>query len=237
MGDFNAQTGKNTDIVSVDEVVVGATGIDADLFDAFGSADNAELLGIDLTRYSHDVVLNGNGNELLQCCKMADLKIINGRFGQDSGIGSFTCSNVNGNSVVDYAIASTNFLPNVSDLRIEVFDKCPSDIHCPLSLTLSFRALNPGPEVPNTSNHDVSHNSVNPIVIKWDANLAESYTNSFDAGKLVKLKDAITDFTNAVMQQCRKLLIRKILSNSQDISVVSSWTQQNSVALKKNQTR
>ena len=138
MGDFNARTGKATDMVTIDESVILATDTDADLFDSFDSKDKAELLGIDLARHSQDKVTNGNGFQLLQCCKMADLKIINGRFGQDAGIGAFTCSNANGSSVVDYAVASTSLLPNVSNFRVDAHDKCLSDIHCSISLSLSI---------------------------------------------------------------------------------------------------
>ena len=36
------------------------------------------------------------------------MKIINGRFGNDQGVGDLTCQNASGKSVVDYAIASTS---------------------------------------------------------------------------------------------------------------------------------
>ena len=102
MGDFNARTGRATNVVTIDEAVILATEADADLFDSFDSADKIELLGIDLTRYSKDKVTNSSGHHLLQCCKiMADLKIINGIFGKDAGVGAFTCSNRNGSSVVN----------------------------------------------------------------------------------------------------------------------------------------
>ena len=50
---------------------------------------------------------------LLDFCKQTNLRILNGRFGSDSGIGKFTCHRHRGESIVDYILTSTDILPLV----------------------------------------------------------------------------------------------------------------------------
>ena len=57
-----------------------------------------------LNRVSQDKVVNEHGNYLLNFCKASGLRIINGRIGNDGGIGKFTCVTENGCSVVDYVL-------------------------------------------------------------------------------------------------------------------------------------
>ena len=54
-----------------------------------------------------DSTINNDGRQLIGICQSFDLKIVNGRFGSDKGVGSFTFYNKNGGeSVVDNVIAS-----------------------------------------------------------------------------------------------------------------------------------
>ena len=138
-GDFNARTGLLLDINAGDE----ATGNESEVFsNVFDSIDHLHSLGIDMTRYNEDVMCNKNGYQLIECCKTTDLKIINGRFGSDAHCGSFTCTNANGRSVIDYVIASSSILPFISDFKVKPLDKCLSDVHSPIEVVLN----------PNTSN-------------------------------------------------------------------------------------
>ena len=201
MGDFNARTGVANDVVTIDESVVLSTGTDADLFDSFDSNDKAELLGIDLTRHSQDKVVNGNGIELLRCCKIADLKILNGRFGQDSGVGSFTCSNANGSSVVDYAVASTSLLPDVTNFRVDVQDKCLSDIHCSLSLSLSIQGDDLCHKEPFESEQSMNATSNTVIFTRWEQLLSETYLRSFDHSKIQAWQQTLDGCDHSTVDQ------------------------------------
>ena len=62
---------------------------------------------------------------------------INGRFGEDKGIGSFTCYTSRGQSTVDYHVLSESLLPRIKNFVIDP----PSDLsdHCPLATTLAKR--------------------------------------------------------------------------------------------------
>ena len=54
-------------------------------------------------RNSEDNVFNSSGQKLLDLCKSSDLRIVNGRCGDDSETGTFYSHN--GKSLIDYAIA------------------------------------------------------------------------------------------------------------------------------------
>ena len=178
MGDFNARTGEVGDLVEIGEMVTGATGIDMELFDDH-SDKKAELLGIDLNRHNQDKLLNSHGHELLKILKTTDMKIINGRFGDDAGIGSFTCSNAKGRSTIDYAITSTSLLPNVAGFKVDVLDKCISDVHSAIQLKIRFH--NTSGERAASENLTANENQSKPtITMKWETNKAKDYANAIN---------------------------------------------------------
>ena len=57
-----------------------------------------------IPRLSKDKSCNENGQDLLQFCKNTGMRIINGRLGDDAGVGRFTCVKGNGRCVVDYVL-------------------------------------------------------------------------------------------------------------------------------------
>ena len=86
---------------------------------------------------NQDEKINQNGNDLLELCKSFDLKIVNGRVGDDKNIGNFTCHKPSGKSVVDYAVVSDCLAPHIVNFNVDMFDKSLSDVHCPISLCLT----------------------------------------------------------------------------------------------------
>ena len=89
----------------------------------------------ELQRFSKDCIYNNYGRELLDLCKASHLRLINGRFGEDKGIGSFTCYTSRGQSTVDYHVLSESLLPRIKNFVIDP----SSDLsdHCPLTTTLT----------------------------------------------------------------------------------------------------
>ena len=63
--------------------------------------------------HSFDNELNNHGKRLLEICRSADLRILNGRVSGDSS-GRATFHERNGTSVVDYAICDENIFPTVA---------------------------------------------------------------------------------------------------------------------------
>ena len=44
----------------------------------------------ELQRFSQDHIANSNGRKLLEFCKAHSLRLCNGRYGDDTGVGKFT---------------------------------------------------------------------------------------------------------------------------------------------------
>ena len=55
-----------------------------------------------IERANRDKYINKNGKNLIELCKMSDLKIVNGRIGKDK-YGEYTCQTKQGQSTIDYA--------------------------------------------------------------------------------------------------------------------------------------
>ena len=104
-GDFNARTGQLQDFIIND------------------SDDHLPLPPDYVTDYcdlrtSKDKTCNPYGQELLHICKNAQLRILNGRIGNDRDKGDFTCVTPRGNSVVDYTIVSQDLLNQIYNFKI-----------------------------------------------------------------------------------------------------------------------
>ena len=120
-GDFNARTATERDFVENDK------------FDPEMSPVSYELP----PRSSQDKVLNPRGKELLDLCKTHNLCIIHGRKTGDIP-GSFTSFQPNGNSIIDYGIASQSLFQHVISFRVGDFKPWLSD-HCPIEFNLDIR--------------------------------------------------------------------------------------------------
>ena len=76
---------------------------------------------------------NTFGSRLIELCKN-NLVILNGRAGEDKGIGKYTTTR---HSVVDYMIMSSDMLRYLNNFRVHEFDPLLSDIHCPISCCIA----------------------------------------------------------------------------------------------------
>lgn len=177
MGDFNARTGTCSDFISDDEINDNARlYFDNDLL---LSKCKLESHGIDIERYSQDMLTNNNGLKLIEFCKVTDLHIINGRFGQDYKIGHTTCKDV---SVVDYVVASTNMMLSVVDFQVDVFDPLLSDVHSPLCLKV-FNGTNSKMSSNNENENSTNINyecNINNIKVKWKSEKCSNYKANID---------------------------------------------------------
>ena len=82
-GDFNARTGITTDFEY--ELIHGDPFLDEDPFKHYFEEQSI------IERVNKDNQVNTNGRNLIEFCKMSDLKIVNGRAGKDKGTGNYTC--------------------------------------------------------------------------------------------------------------------------------------------------
>ena len=124
-GDFNGRTSNNPDFVLDDQS--NHTNVLPDEYtpDRF------------MDRYSQDIGhVNNNGLLLLDLCKQTGVRILNGRAGDDRGIGKFTFVGSRGSSVVDYILASQNLFDYVS--KFKVHDPNLLSDHCLITFSFEF---------------------------------------------------------------------------------------------------
>lgn len=197
IGDFNSRTGLMDDSVVCDDIVADICGFDTD----YGFK---EVMPDTFTneRYNRDKKVNNNGKHLIEFCKCFDLKVVNGRCGADRGIGNFTCHSANGQSTVDYVIASSSLLGIICDFYVDEFDRCLSDIHSPVCVTLSCSCRSGGKVetqnrtasereavvVSSHSNPETDTELIESVKTRWDINLADSYKGSFSSEDMCRLE-------------------------------------------------
>ena len=133
IGDFNATTGNLPNFVEAEKHLLSATGLDDCDTNLFIDRNMFERINISVDRYTSDQVVDINGKKLLDLCSSTCMLIVNGRTGKEKS-GGATCKGV---STIDYAIASADLLQHVNDFHIDIFDRCLSDVHSPLSLELN----------------------------------------------------------------------------------------------------
>lgn len=130
-GDFNARTGSEADYV------VGDISKYVDILENSDFVSDSPLLRLNIDNHSVDK----HGKELLSLCKLANLRILNGRTLGDIP-GNFTCYSHTGSpSVIDYILTSVNMLNMVN--LFHVHDPSTSSIHCMLSCILSTGSYEP----------------------------------------------------------------------------------------------
>ena len=130
-GDLNARTGV------LNDNVVSCEGLGNYIHCINGAdiSDNGAKSKI-CRRYSLDTKTNSSGLRLIQLCKDSDMCIVNGRIGQDKGIGQFTFQGTQGSSLIDYVLLTPDFMDNISDFV--VYDITSFSDHTPVEI--SFEA-------------------------------------------------------------------------------------------------
>ena len=91
-GDFNARTSELRDFTENDEFLADIFYFDSETCNFFSQANSLEPYNIAITRQSHDKHTNNHGYKLIDICKNNNIFILNGRFGNDRGMGGYTFS-------------------------------------------------------------------------------------------------------------------------------------------------
>ena len=78
--------------------------------------------------------VNNYGSQLIELCKSAGIVILNGRVGQDRGIGSYTRIGTTGASVIDYMLATPLTFKSIE--KFHIGDKLPESDHMPLLVSI-----------------------------------------------------------------------------------------------------
>ena len=124
-GDYNARTHKKPDYIPCEDNT--DIPIPRDIYEA-------DTVGT-IPRCNLDTATNKYGDNLLSLCKAVPLRICNGRKLGDI-LGSFTCFTGNGQSCVDYCLASPRLYNSVKTLSVGDPVLTLSD-HCPLTAVVA----------------------------------------------------------------------------------------------------
>ena len=187
VGDFNSRTGELTDFITMDNSIAEQTGVDFGENDIFNSYQFLRDVGQPTERVNLDKTVNSNGKKLIEFCKATDLKLVNSRYGDDRGIGEFTCYN-NGKSAIDYAIVSPVLMPNISGFAIDTFCKCLSDTHCPISISFSFGSGLGDSELAGQKGDTIDQTI---SISRWNPELDQQYRDAFNREEMVSLNRAL----------------------------------------------
>ena len=202
MGDLNARTGTNFDYVEFDYHLLSTSGFVDE------SSNFLQNMGL-LERHNCDKKLNQNGQSFLELCKTFDLRILNGRFGADKGIGGYTCHKANGKSVIDYIAISDCLTPYVLDFNVDCFDRTLSDVHTPLSLTMNMKNdvhHMPIADVPTLSVSGVTQKIKN-YKCMWKPDIGQEFKSKFLEPDVKNISDNIQniDSSNLTTEEMNNL--------------------------------
>ena len=166
-GDLNARTADLVDFVPNGSVI-------GDIM--------PEILVDESYRSNVDTVVNSHGKRLLEFCKTTGIQIQNGR----KTLSKFTCYRHNGESVVDYLLASASTATKISNFQI--LDLDPSSDHCAISFEIVYQNQN------NIATYD---RIPVPPSYKWDSSKKLDYQQKlFDEVSVTGLSNILCDITS-----------------------------------------
>ena len=212
LGDMNARSGNLNDFLTISDVDLQFK-------------KEIENIGITTNRFNLDTRINTYGRNLVNMWNDFNLKIVNGRFGNDLGVGNYTCHKPTGESLVDYCLVSDELLCCLSNFYVDTFDRCMSDVHSPICVEIKIAK-----DVNNTPR--ISDNNFEKIHFKssWKPELKEQYKNSFPENEIIELcekklnvelspdpsnlqiEQLISDLTSVILKPAKKLGLCKKVS-------------------------
>ena len=126
-GNFNSRTSTNSDFVSDDDSHHMSMLPEEYISDSY------------MQRCSQDQGhVNNNGLLLLEFCKQTGVRIMNGRVGNDMGVGRYTFVGHRGCSVVDYVLATQELFNFVSEFEVQ--DPNILSDHCLINFSFAFKS-------------------------------------------------------------------------------------------------
>ena len=191
VGDFNSRTGNLDDFVTIEDHVLRTINLDNIEEDIFSSKNDLESKCFEINRFNKDNICNNNGKQLIEVCRAADIKMVNGRFGNDHKIGNNTCHKPNGSSAIDYFIVSPIIFDYIKNFTSDQMDTLLSDVHSPIILSLDILKKS----TINSQNALVVDNThvlpvdipYKPIQTKWLPEKSTEYLNCYDLECMNKL--------------------------------------------------
>ena len=197
--DFNSSTGSLLDFLeAVYECFLEAVGLHNHEHNLFVDRHMLQQLDIPAHRYSSDKLVDDNGKILLDPYVHTGMVIVNGRTGAKES-SRVTCK---GASIVDYALASTDLFQYINAFQVDIFDRCLSDVHCPISLELNKQ---PCTETPvHSYNEPNPTDTTQPIKTPtfrtlWDPNKKTALAEAFNIMNINALTDHLDSLQHSDM--------------------------------------
>ena len=122
-------------------------------------------------RSSFDKSVNNSGLKLMQLCKSSNLRIVNGRVGDDAAVGQFTYMSTAGCSLIDYAIFPCNLFSIISNFIVHDFHISSS--HLPIQVSLEMHPFSNDSDINNTVNPNIATSRSERF--SWKGDCAEDY--------------------------------------------------------------
>ncbi|MCG8034648.1 MAG: endonuclease/exonuclease/phosphatase family protein, partial [Candidatus Thiodiazotropha taylori] len=214
-GDFNSRTSVNPDFVTDDDPA------HMDVLPEEYTSDRF------MQRFSEDAGhVNNNGLLLLELCKQTGLRIMNGRVGNDNGIGRYTFVGHRGSSLVDYVLGSQEMFNFVTSFEVQE-PNILSD-HCLVSFSFEFGS----PEIHEDFEENFEYISEK---YKWNNDLKDEYINrlNLESSKVrlhqldtkisacsngAEVQSCVTDFVTLLHDVATPLFKKSIKHNNASIS-------------------
>ena len=218
-GDFNSRTSNYPDFVTDDDTVHISVLPDDYVSDT------------QLPRFSEDEGhSNSNGHLLLDFCKQTGLRIMNGRVGNDKGVGKYTFVGRRGGSLVDYVLSSQSLISLVKTFDVQN-PNIMSD-HCLVHFSLELA-------VENEDRQNDDYESVG-FKYKWSAErkaeflqtlqqddfgdrLATLNSNISACSNGIDVEQRVSDFVCIIDSVAAPLFKKKVVSGNDN----SSFTYKN----------
>lgn len=227
VGDFNSRIGSLNDLCITDPSN-GNINNNVFLNNGPGDLNNCESFSIP-PRNSCDAVINNNGRSLIEFCKSLDISICNGRFGQDT-LGNFT---FNDTSVIDYIICSKGLMKSITDMKVDTFDSCLSDKHCPVGIDFAFKGNIDSNIVNPTSVPNASSSAHNSKKVHWIDSKYEEFQSYFSDSVLNPLILLLNNLENNFSVELLNVFINDLTNTYFNAAESCSMVKQVAIHRKK----
>ena len=189
MGDLNAQTAELSDYTVYDDTLDKYFDLDSDTIEYFDQESFFKDNGININRTSKDTKKNNTGYRIIDVCKNNNIFILNGRYGQDEGIGSFTFRK---QSVIDYVITSRRGITILSDFEIQELDRIFSDGHSLLKISL---------EIPSSTSKVYSDKAPTNKSRKWEQRKSATFCENINEAEIHYIESYIDSLESGIILQ------------------------------------
>ena len=198
-GDCNGHTAELPDFISLDNFLADYFDLDNDTISYIDQTQTLTDNKIPLNRKSQDTKVNSTGRKLIDICKNNNLFIINGRLGQDRGIGKCTFRN---KSLIDYTICSPTCLKMINEFEITDTNPIFSDGHSLLSMKLLCNFQ-------NTDTSQIKNTKTNTHV-KWNEKKKTTFVENINLEEITDISNLLNNFDNTNQQANMDTIANKI---------------------------